>query len=160
MNLYLVQHAKAKPAEADAERPLTEEGMVDARLVASFVARNADIRATTIFHSGALRAEQTAAIFAEYLAPPKGVREEKELNPGSQPWSWVEKLSDLQEDILIVGHLPHLRRLGSLLLCQDEGKNIIDYQNAGVVSLARNESGIWTLRWFVTPHIVPKIQYR
>jgi len=73
MNLYLVQHAKAKPAELDPERPLTEEGMVDARRVASFVSRNTDTRVAAILHSGLLRAQQTAQIFAEYLHRKKAI---------------------------------------------------------------------------------------
>jgi phosphohistidine phosphatase len=157
MDIYLVQHAKAKPAELDPERPLTEEGMVDARRVASFVSRNAGIAAGRIVHSGLLRAQQTAQIFAEYLRPPGGVQQEKELLPNSQPWAWVERLSRMQDDLMIVGHLPHLRRLSSLLLCQDERKNLIDYRNAGVVCLYRDESGIWVVRWLVVPQIVPGI---
>jgi phosphohistidine phosphatase len=157
MNVYLVQHAKAKPAELDPERSLTEEGMVDARRVASFVSRNAVIAVTRILHSGLLRAQQTAQILAEYLRPPGGVQQEKELLPNSQPWTWVERLSRMQDDIMIVGHLPHLRRLSSLLLCQDEWKNLIDYRNAGIVCLNRDESGIWVVRWLVVPQILPEI---
>jgi phosphohistidine phosphatase len=157
MNLYLVQHAKAKSADLDPERPLTEEGMVDARRVASFVSRHASMGVRSILHSGLLRAQQTAQIFAEYLRPPGGVREEKELLPNSQPWSWVERLALSREDLMIVGHLPHVRRLSSLLLCQDERKNLVDYQNGGVVCLNRDESGIWVIRWVVVPLVVPEI---
>jgi phosphohistidine phosphatase len=160
MDLYLVQHAKAKPAELDPERPLTEEGMVDTRRVASFISRNTGIGVKRILHSGLLRAQQTAQIFAEYLRPAGGVQQEKELLPNSQPWSWVERLTRIQDDLLIVGHLPHVRRLSSLLLCQDERKNLIDYRNAGVVCLNRDESGIWVIRWIVIPQIVPEITSR
>ena len=160
MDLYLVQHAKAKPAELDPERPLTEEGMADARRVASFVSRNNAVVVRSIVHSGLLRTQQTAQIFAEYLRPPGGVQQEKELLPNSQPWSWVERLTRLREDLLIVGHLPHLRRLSSLLLCQDERKNLVDYRNAGVVCLNRDESGIWVIRWVIVPQIVSEISAR
>ncbi len=160
MDIYLVQHAKAKPAELDPERSLTEEGMVDARRVASFVSRGGGIAVKRILHSGLLRAQQTAQIFAEYLRPPGGVQQEKELLPNSQPWSWVERLSRSQDDLLIVGHLPHLRRLSSLLLCQDERKNLIEYRNAGVVCMNRDESGIWVIRWLLAPQVVPEIAPR
>jgi phosphohistidine phosphatase len=134
--------------------------MADARRVASFVSRNNAVVVRSIVHSGLLRTQQTAQIFAEYLRPPRGVLQEKELLPNSQPWTWVERLSRTRDDLMIVGHLPHLRRLSSLLLCQDERKNLIDYRNAGVVSLNRDESGIWVIRWLVVPQVVPEITSR
>ena len=154
MYIYLVQHGESKSKEEDPERPLTENGVQYTEKVAMYVSEKCNIEIKRIIHSGKKRALQTAEIFKEYLNPPGGVVFEKELEPMSAPWGWVEKLKDLEEDIMIVGHLPHLKRLSSLLLCQDESKTIIDFKNSGVVCLYKNESGIWSVFWVLVPSIV------
>jgi len=152
--LYLVQHGEAVPKEADPERPLTQEGRVSVKKVASYIAMHANPSIDKIYHSGKLRAQQTAEIMARELKLEAKVEEGKELNPQSLPWGWVERLADIQENVMVVGHLPHLKRLTALLICQDESKQCVDFKNGGVVCLARNESGIWSLQWIVVPQII------
>ena len=158
MRLYLAQHGEAMSELQDPERPLTESGMVNVRRVAQFIVKNTDVRVQSIYHSGKKRALQTAELFAEALKPPKGVVQGKELGPGSLPWGWVERLSKMKENTMIVGHLPHLHKLSALLLCQDDSKHIIHFEKGSVVSLERNESGIWSILWMVIPPIVPFMQ--
>ena len=155
MYLYLVQHGEAYSKEADPERPLTLEGRADVRKVASHLAAGLGISIQRIYHSGKLRAEQTARIMAQELHQREKVEEAKELNPTSLPWGWVERLVDIQENVMIVGHLPHLKRLTALLVCQDESKKCVDFRNGGVVCLLRDESGIWSLQWIIVPQILP-----
>ncbi len=154
MYLYLVQHGLAKSKEEDPKRSLTESGLKDTEKIASYISTRCNVSVDRIIHSGKKRAVQTAEIFARFLKPSGGISFEKELEPMSIPWSWVEKLSQIEENIMIVGHLPHLKRLSSLLLCQDESKPIIDFKNSGVISLYRNESGIWFIKWIVVPSIL------
>jgi phosphohistidine phosphatase len=158
MKLYLVQHGEAKSELQDPERSLTESGTVSVRRIASYTVKNIDIRVQTVYHSGKKRSLQTAELFAEVLKPPKGVQLGKELGPNSLPWGWVERLKKMKENAMIVGHLPHLQKLSALLLCQDESKPILQFENGGVVSLERNESGIWSILWVLIPQIVPFIE--
>ena len=156
MYLYLIQHGEAVPKEQDPERPLSMEGRYAIKRMASHLASGADMSIEKIYHSGKLRAEQTAAIFARELHLQNSVEMAKELNPTSLPWGWVERLVDMQENVMIIGHLPHLKRLTALLVCQDESKKCVDFRNGGVVCLFRDESGIWSLRWIIIPQILPK----
>jgi len=155
MNLYLVQHAKAMPKEEDPDRPLTPSGYASIKKVALFLAQDYDMHIDVIFHSGKTRALQTAEVLAEKLHPTRGMVAEKELNPLSQPWGWVERLADMKEDTMIVGHLPYLRRLTALLICQDESKPCVEFQNGGVLHLTRDESGIWSIKWIIIPQLIP-----
>jgi len=155
MYLYLVQHGEALPKEADPERPLSQEGRAEVKKVASHLAAYSDISVQRIYHSEKLRAEQTAMIIARELHLGKRVEEGKELNPQSLPWGWVERLADIQENVMIVGHLPYLKRLTALLVCQDESKKCVDFTKGGVVCLFRDESGIWSLQWIIVPQILP-----
>jgi len=154
MNLYLVQHSEAKSKEEDPQRSLSEKGLVDVKKIAAFISKNIYIKVKTIFHSGKTRAQQTAEVLAQYLNPPEGIKEVEGLDPLAVPSIWVERLAKTEDDIMLVGHLPHLSKLSSLLICQDENKIVIDYKNAGVVCLKRDESNVWTVRWILVPEIL------
>jgi len=156
MFLYLVQHGKALPKEVDPDRSLTEEGISETKRIANYIKKYADKLPQRIIHSGKRRARQTAEIFEEILKPSEGIEQGKELEPESLPWGWVEKLKEYEGCIMIVGHLPHLKRLASLLLCHDENKPIIQFYNSGAVFMSRDESGLWSLHWIVIPEIVPE----
>jgi phosphohistidine phosphatase len=150
MFVYLVQHAEAKKEEADPLRPLSEKGLGDINRVASHVSR-LNISLEKIFHSSKLRARQTAEILSEYLKPYKGMTEVDGLSPMDNPDIWAERLKDLPGDVMLVGHLPHLGRLASLLLCGISEKNIVSFKMAGIVCLKRDETGEWSLQWMLTP---------
>jgi len=154
MNLYLVQHAEPKPKEEDPQRPLSEKGWSDIRKVGAFIAEHANIQVSSIMHSGKTRAQQTAEALAEYLNPSEGVKEVEGLKPLDDPAIWAKRLAEIKEDIMLVGHLPHLGKLSAYLLSQDEDKKIIDFQMGGVICLGRDVSGIWSVRWMMIPQLL------
>jgi len=152
MNIYLVRHADAKNEEQDALRPLSEKGLQEMRQLASYLSRF-NIMAGRIFHSGKLRAKQTAEILFEYLRPFDGISETDGLSPLDEPLLWVKRLKDIKNPIFLVGHLPHIARLASLLVCGDAGRNICLFRTAAIVCLKRDEAGIWHLQWMLTPDV-------
>ncbi len=107
-----------------------------------------------IFHSTKTRARQTADALSQALEPVEQVKEDPDLGGGDDPSIWANRLTDMQENVMLVGHMPHLRKLASLLLCDDQETRIIDFQNSGVVHLRRDEGGEWTVRWIITPEII------
>jgi len=40
------------------------------------------------------------------------------------------------------------------LICGDEAGSAIMFQNAGIVCLIRDDSGVWSLYWMVTPKML------
>jgi len=155
MYLYLVQHAEAKPKEEDPDRHLSDRGRKTVERVASYLSQNIDIRLHSILHSDKTRALETAQVLGQKLNPLRGLEEAKELVPTSTPWGWVERLSQLANDTMIVGHLPHLQRLSSILLCQDEHKKILEFEKGCVICLSKDESGVWAVQWMLTPSVIP-----
>ena len=135
MRIYLVQHGEAFSKEENPVRPLTEKGRRDTRRVAEFL-KNKGIRVDTIFHSTKLRAKETAEIFASVLHAE--LREEKDLEPLADPKIWAEKIENMKEDTMIVGHLPHLSRFVSQLLCQKR-EDIVKFSPGGLVCLEKDE---------------------
>ena len=153
MRLYLVQHGEAKREEEDPSRPLTDRGREEVRRVAEYAAR-VGVKVDRIIHSGKLRAAQTAEIMAEALKPPKGVEGADGLDPLADPKIWAERLRGVGEDLMIVGHLPHLSRLASLLLTGREDLEPVKFRMGGLVCLERDEAGKWSVLWAIRPEIV------
>ncbi|HEU5261100.1 MAG TPA: phosphohistidine phosphatase SixA [Gemmatimonadales bacterium] len=151
--LYLVQHGEAKPETEDPARPLTERGRGDVESVARAAAR-AEVRLARVAHSGKLRARETAEIIAAALSPPRGVVQLAGLAPMDDPAIAQRAVAELTEPTMLVGHLPHLSRLASLLLVGDPARDIVAFRMGGIVCLG-NDEGRWRVGWMLTPELVP-----
>ncbi len=152
MLLYLVQHGEAESQEQNPARGLTDKGMRDVRTVSADVQKMKP-RVSQIFHSGKTRASQTAHIIGDYLKPEKGISETDSLAPMDDPAIWAKRVVGMNEDIMLVGHLPHLARLAGLLLCEEKAKMIIDFKMGGMVCLQRFDDGRWAVEWMIIPEI-------
>lgn len=150
MSLYLIQHGEAKSKEEDVKRSLSEKGRRDVERTACFL-NKIGIKASYIFHSGKERAFQSAEIIGKYLGI-KPVQEDY-LSPLDDPGIWAKKLNSINEDIIIVGHLPHLSKLSSILLVGDPERELISFRMGGVVCLERKGSG-WSISWMIVPELL------
>ncbi len=153
MNLLLVQHGEANTEAEDPERSLTDAGAEATRRMATWAAASG-LRVDRIQHSGKRRAEQTAEILAEGLNPAKGVIAVPGLKPNDDIRPVAETLKIQEATIMLVGHLPFMSRLTSLLLAGDPEAGVVRFRMSGIVCLNR-EDGEWSLRWAVTPELVP-----
>lgn len=151
MLLYLVQHGKARSADQDPDRPLTDEGRREVEAVMLLMMRFGAITASQVRHSGKRRAEQTAEIIGAKLDVEAS--EADGLGPTEDPGIWEARLADSDHDLLLVGHLPQLSRLASRLLCGDPEAELVEFANGGVVCLHR-ENGHWSLKWSIPPALV------
>ena len=151
VDLYLVQHGAALTKDEDPARPLSEVG----RFEVTAVARRATelrLRLGEIRHSGKLRAQQTAEILARHVSsetPPTVLRG---LDPNDDPAALVPTLEASDAPMTLVGHLPHLSRLASLLLCDEPERGIIAFRNGAIVQLVRSDDA-WQLRSVLTPEL-------
>ena len=152
MRLYLVQHGISKSKLEDPERPLTETGIQQTELIASYL-KNHKIKLDKIYHSEKRRAAQTAEIIAGKIDIKYGLVEDKDLNPLTKPEIWSEKIKTIDDDIMIIGHLPHLNNLTSLLLGYDENLQFIFFKNSGVICMDREDDS-WSLKWLITPDLI------
>jgi phosphohistidine phosphatase len=119
--LYLVHHGDAADPAVEAQRPLTPEGRAG---VTSLAARAVErgVRPAIIWHSGKLRARQTAEIMWKACNPLAAISAQRALQP-SDPPEWLADLimaevlaTPAPADLMVVGHLPHLPRLRAHLL--------------------------------------------
>ena len=121
--------------------------------------RKPKIRVDHIYHSGKLRAQQTAEVLARHL----GIAEKVEAKEGLDPSDnvapikdWLDRLSsDGMRSIVIVGHLPFLDKLTSLLVAGTEDAQVVVIQNAGIVKMVPKSSGSgYSVQCIITPDIV------
>ncbi len=151
MRVYLVQHGEAKSEAEDPERSLTIRGEEETRKI-SGAAKRLGIRPSKIYHSGKKRAEQTAGIIAG--AFDLSVQLGQGLNPNDNVRPWVERVSREAEDLMIVGHLPFLEKLASVLVCGDEGAKAVMFRYSAIICLEKKESGRWVVDRVIKPEMV------
>ncbi len=152
MKLYLVRHGEAVGEEIDQRRPLSPKGREDVSKIAQFLKR-LGIKIDAIWHSGKLRAQETAEIIAQYLPPKEGILEREGLSP-LDPVAEIKNLLRREEkDILIVGHLPFLNHLISSLLFGKENPEFFQFPSAGVVGLERRDE-TYSLVWAISPDLI------
>lgn len=152
MQLFLVQHGEAKPETEDPERPLTKQGAAATERVAAWAAQSG-VNVSHIRHSGKLRAQQTADIFAKHLNPEHGVIAVPGMKPNDDVSAVAEAINAENEAVMLVGHLPFLNRLASLLVTGDSDTAMVQFRNSGIVCL-RREEGRWLLDWAMPPELV------
>jgi phosphohistidine phosphatase len=151
MQLYLIQHGKAKSEAQDPDRPLTDEGRREVEAVLLSTLRFGRVGMARVLHSGKRRARETAEIVADRLDAQ--VEEVDGLDPGDDPAIWAGRLTSQDRDLVLVGHLPHLSRLASRLLCGDPDRDVVRFANGGIVAL-EGEGHQWSVRWAISPELV------
>jgi len=154
VRLFLVQHGEAAAKEVNSERPLTERGGAEVTRVAR-AAHAAGVAVATICHSGKLRAAQTADIFATELKVERAPTPLEGLGPNDHPGLIRGTLDSLDSPTMLVGHLPSLSRLCSLLLVDDPDWEIIRFRMGGIVCLGTDDTDAWRLFWMLTAELVP-----
>lgn len=149
--LYFAQHAIAMSKTENPERPLSDAGTQQTLSVARQL-QAADLPISQIFHSGKLRAEQTANIFAATFNI-TSVSAIDYLSPNDDVNLLTANLNT--DNALYVGHLPHLEKLVSFLVTGSTAAGIITFQNSAAVCLERINNK-YSVQWYLTPTLATK----
>jgi phosphohistidine phosphatase len=145
MKLYLTRHGEAVAAEINSERPLSQLGQQQVKWIgAQLHARG--IVVDKIYHSGIVRARQTA----ELLAPQVQAGSISQLS-GLRPEDPVEPMeiaiADWTQPVMLVGHLPYMAYLLDTLTLHSAA---VMFNPATVVCLAP-AGRAWTVEWVLHP---------
>jgi len=153
MMLYLMQHGDAVSNDVDANRPLNETGHAQIRRVAELLESHGH-RPSHVFHSGKLRATQTAEIMAAALVPGLECEEMAGLGPKDSPDALIDELSKRTENMLLVSHMPLVGRLVNRLVGGAEDNVIVAFLPGSIACLERDQDQCWVIDWFLRPEIV------
>jgi len=145
MFLYLVHHGDAVGPDIDPRRPLSLQGRAEVdRIAAQAAALGA--RPAVVWHSGKLRAKQTAEAFWRACNALAELSATRDLQPDDPPQWMRDRLRAEGRDILIAGHFPYLPRLLALLVTGGEAG--VSFPEHGIVALeTENEGETWQERW-------------
>jgi phosphohistidine phosphatase len=131
MILYLMRHAQAlskseAKVDSDAKRPLSMEGVETARQSARVLKKLVNNNRLRIFSSPLLRAIQTSSLVATDLGDADYMEVLDELDPINAPDVFLNEFfaRGLKEDLLAVGHHPHLSNIASELISGEVSQDL------------------------------------
>lgn len=155
MKIYCVRHGHAElTPDASGERPLTPEGIQELKKVANYLAFRG-FHVSHVMHSEKLRAKQTAEILAKRVATATKPEESLLLSPDALISTLADLIRDWHDDTLLVGHMPNIALLVSLLVIGDESQDLVLFTPGTIVCLERYENQHWIIDWIVRPELVP-----
>ncbi len=148
MHLFLVHHGVAVGPDEDARRPLSAVGLAGAARVAALAAAKG-AKPEIVWHSGKLRAKQTAQEFWRACNALAEFAVSRDLQPDDPP-QWIrDRLRGETRDIAIAGHFPYLPRLLALLVTGGEAG--VDFPINGIVALVTDDEGeTWRELWRIS----------
>jgi phosphohistidine phosphatase len=144
MRLVLVHHGDAVGPDVDPRRPLSPWGREAVERLAKDAAA-LGVKPMVVWHSGKLRAKETAEAFWRACNPFAEFSASRDLQPDDPP-EWIrDRLRGESRDTLIAGHYPHLPRLLTLLLNAGPdasgARTHVSFPQNGVVVLTRGDDG-------------------
>ncbi len=146
MFVYLAHHGQAVGPEVDTQRPLSTPGRAAVDALAGLAAARG-VRPGAIWHSGKLRARQTAEAYWSACHPLAEFSAVRWMQPDDPP-----RIADLlaveDRDVLLAGHMPHLERLRRSMV--GEADDQTPFPPHGLVALERLADG-WAERWRLAP---------
>jgi phosphohistidine phosphatase len=146
--LYVLQHGEAVPKEIQPDRPLSEQGIRDVRILARHM-QNMGVQLQNVFHSGKLRAQQSARLITETISPEIQPVQTEGLNPNDDPSVIIGDFEQMNENILIVSHMPFVSRLCSTLLTGTTGADFASVP--GTLFCLEKADDKWRLVYMLRP---------
>jgi phosphohistidine phosphatase len=149
--VYLVHHAQALSGEIDHTRPLSTVGLRQAESVArGAVERGA--KPVAIWHSGKLRARQTAEAWLRLVNPFATFAAVRGLQPDDDPDIVGSALLGETRDVVIASHMPLLPVLLHRLETGRHDRLSAPFPLNGCVALER-AGDLWQERWTIAPEV-------
>ena len=149
LRVILAHHAEALGPHEDPMQPLSPMGRAWAD-EAALRAAALGAKPSAIWHSGKLRARQTAEAFWRACNPLASFGAERGLQPADPPHWIADRLLAEEGEVLVAGHMPHLASLLRLLVASHVHAPGADFPAHAVIGLERQESG-WLEVWRIVP---------
>ena len=153
MRLYVIQHGESVPKEVDPERRLSEKGIEDVTRLARML-QLSGVSVARVLHSGKARAAKTAMLLAAEIAPSIKAQIISGIAPMDSTESFIRRLRDWTEDVLVVSHQPFAGKLVSCLLCGDDETLSTAFLPGSVVCLERGDDYTWRMLWMIRPEML------
>ncbi len=147
--VYLVHHAQALSGQIDHTRPLSTVGLEQAERVARAAVEHG-AKPALIWHSGKLRARQTAEAWLRLTNPFATFAAVRGLQPDDDPAIVDSALVGENRDVVLASHMPLLPALLHRLTTGHRDRLSAPFPLNGCVALER-AGELWQQRWTVAP---------
>ncbi len=154
MRLWIVQHGDALTKNVDPDRPLSEKGRSDIERLALHLV-GCGVHVERVVHSGKIRAQQTADILAAALGARERVEAVKNLDPLDPPGPFAAECAFAAGDFLVVGHMPFVSKLVSLLEAACEEATLLGFVPGTAACLEQADDGTWSVVCLLRPEFLP-----
>ena len=144
MAVYLVHHGAAVAPHIDLQRPLSDDGRTRVAHLAKLAASRG-VKPAVIWHSGKLRARQTADTYWRACSPLAPVSAARGLQPADLPERMADTLAGETRELMLVGHMPHIEGLLRLLV-EGHSEGSIVFPLNGLVALEPSGDR-WSESW-------------
>ena len=140
-----MHHGDAVGPDVNPMRPLSDRGRREVEALAKLAAERG-AKPEVVWHSGKMRARQTAEAFWHHCNALSTFAAAHGLQP-TDPTMWIiDAMAGETRDIMLVGHFPHLPRLLGVLLGGNAEAAPADFPLHGVVALER-VGDRWIEKW-------------
>lgn len=130
-------------------RPLSDRGRLEVDMLARKAAERG-AKPDVIWHSGKLRARQTAEAYWKQCNPLAALSAAHGLQP-TDPTKWiVDALEEEARHLMLAGHFPHLPRLLGRLTTGNAEADAANFPLNGIVALEESD-GMWIEKWRMKP---------
>ena len=153
MKLYLMRHGEAEGVYEGEGPALSARGESEVNQIGKALSSK-KIQLDHIYHSGKLRARQTADIVGSKFSADIPISKREGLKPNDPVLVFAKDLNDESGNILVIGHLPFVAKLTSYLLAETESELMFSYSTASVACLEYAHSLGWSLHWLIDPESV------
>ncbi|MFP4281781.1 MAG: SixA phosphatase family protein [Opitutales bacterium] len=163
MLLYLLRHAEAIDAYPDPARVLTPKGRGDAEALGRHLARQNLELPFEIWSSPYARAQETARLLVRGHGSDREVETREGLTPDDDPIALLPELAAVEDDLLLVGHNPHLAILAGQLLGGSAAQVAVHFRKCTLMRFERvkrsprDTSPVWVLDWMLAPKLFRRV---
>ena len=152
MRVYIMRHGDAEMPYVDRQRPLSDLGRQQVEGIARLL-RQRKIGIQKVYHSGILRATQTA----QHIGAALGIAQIEYLN-GLQPEdpvdSMVHQIGTFREDeLLFVSHLPFVGKLVAQMVTGHTRHDVVLFDPSTMACLMYIGGDRWALEWVLSPSL-------
>ena len=160
--LLLLRHAKSSwddPALEDFDRPLSERGVNDTKLIGKFARRNR-VKPALLLSSPATRAKNTTELFSAAASLQNGTAYDERIYEASarRLLQGISALDDTHQSVLLVGHNPGFEDLVERLTgeAQKVPTASLTCINLNIDKWSAPKGGKGKLKWRMTPKKLKK----
>jgi len=155
MKLYLVRHGDYLVDASNPAGALSRKGKDNIQNLADFL-KSSSIHVSSFFHSGKLRAQQTADLLSKSVVCNDKVTARSGLDPLDDVIPIANEIEAIEEDVLLVGHLPFLGKLVAKLIINDENRELVIFNPGTMICLEQVGNKHWVINWIMNASLLKK----